>query len=87
MQWLDGMDEGDGRSPRGERGLKSIGRRRSPVQKESLPSRGAWIEMLSSLSHLQTTLSLPSRGAWIEIVIIDKFPDIMKVAPLAGSVD
>ena len=33
----------------------------------SLPSRGAWIEMLDMAWSMDAVLSLPSRGAWIEI--------------------
>ena len=33
----------------------------------SLPSRGAWIEMIVSLVNAEPSLSLPSRGAWIEM--------------------
>ena len=54
----------------------------------SLPSRGAWIEIVSVIWTMSPVLwSLPSRGAWIEIT-----PDGGKkirppVAPLTGSVD
>ena len=34
---------------------------------QSLPSRGAWIEIESSIKVTFTSESLPSRGAWIEI--------------------
>ena len=38
------------------------------AQYESLPSRGAWIEMLlAPASSAWAVTSLPSRGAWIEI--------------------
>ena len=37
---------------------------------KSLPSRGAWIEILKLAADGSTTAgSLPSRGAWIEITI------------------
>ena len=37
--------------------------------RESLPSRGAWIEIGQELAVLVFhTMSLPSRGAWIEII-------------------
>ena len=56
------------RSPRGERGLKSIDYDLKPSDFASLPSRGAWIEISHSLSSSKTPIgSLPSRGAWIEI--------------------
>ena len=34
---------------------------------ESLPVRGAWIEMLALLVRRDAPTSLPVRGAWIEI--------------------
>ena len=34
----------------------------------SLPSRGAWIEILKTGDDVRIGLSLPSRGAWIEII-------------------
>ena len=37
--------------------------------KMSLPSRGAWIEILPAESLRRVGGSLPSRGAWIEIPI------------------
>ena len=62
------LHPGIGRSPHGERGLKS-----PPVAKvlplaPSLPSRGAWIEICIRWKLLLSgRSSLPSRGAWIEI--------------------
>ena len=56
------------RSPHGERGLKFKRLRKYFDGKQSLPPRGAWIEMLfSALSNLVLRRSLPPRGAWIEI--------------------
>jgi len=37
------------------------------VTLESLPSRGAWIEIISLMILFTNHSSLPSRGAWIEI--------------------
>ena len=38
------------------------------VPAESLPSRGAWIEITAQdVSDLEYQSSLPTRGAWIEI--------------------
>ena len=37
------------------------------VMVESLPSRGAWIEIFSAKVKISAHRSLPSRGAWIEI--------------------
>src|SRR5699024_2149981 len=54
---------------------------------QSLPSRGAWIEMSFSPRPRQKPPSLPSRGAWIEMPYILSAPISAAVAPLAGSVD
>ena len=54
----------------------------------SLPSRGAWIEILrTTLTGCGSRASLPSRGAWIEIHLQIAINDRESVAPLAGSVD
>ena len=54
----------------------------------SLPSRGAWIEILAVLASAGFGYkSLPSRGAWIEIIIQSFRSTYGPVAPLAGSVD
>ena len=37
------------------------------ASRSSLPSRGAWIEMMLVMLRVSQCLSLPSRGAWIEI--------------------
>ena len=57
----------DGRSPHGERGLKCGGAVDRNQGWKSLPSRGAWIEMLVYCCIDVYLSSLPSRGAWIEI--------------------
>ena len=57
-----------GRSPHGERGLKLFDRDAEYLDKRSLPSRGAWIEIvLFPVPVWLLCPSLPSRGAWIEI--------------------
>ena len=53
----------------------------------SLPVRGAWIEMLSSISCVVVTPSLPVRGAWIEMCHVESCQRDKNVAPRAGSVD
>ena len=53
----------------------------------SLLSRGAWIEMAAAGAATAVFRSLLSRGAWIEIVLVLKYPNIMRVAPLTRSVD
>ena len=37
---------------------------------ESLPTRGAWIEINGNADEVDGEKSLPTRGAWIEIVAI-----------------
>ena len=54
---------------------------------ESLPSRGAWIEIWRSTGSTSANRSLPSRGAWIEITTNCCGATGTHVAPLAGSVD
>ena len=78
---------GISRSPHGERGLKSyyFWLRRLPHW--SLPSRGAWIEIVVLLLLVREVKSLPSRGAWIEIHDWGKTSGLCTVAPLTGSVD
>ena len=59
---------GTRRSPHGERGLKSLQLCVGISGLKSLPSRGAWIEMIEEQKRrLIAYWSLPSRGAWIEI--------------------
>ena len=53
----------------------------------SLPSRGAWIEIMYTNTPRAVWMSLPSRGAWIEIVLGWELQKGGYVAPLAGSVD
>ena len=54
---------------------------------ESLPSRGAWIEIIRARLTGDKDWSLPSRGAWIEIVQVNAGNISDPVAPLTGSVD
>ena len=54
---------------------------------QSLPVRGAWIEMLLSVSMSAVILSLPVRGAWIEMSVRANRRGFGGVAPRAGSVD
>jgi len=37
------------------------------MAKQSLPTRGAWIEIATSTRNFLSAPSLPTRGAWIEI--------------------
>ena len=75
------------RSPRGERGLKLDRAFPDTETGESLPSRGAWIEILWLCGEDRPGRSLPSRGAWIEIGLKSQSYTGNPVAPLAGSVD
>ena len=77
----------EGRSLHGERGLKSLDVTVLGDKKRSLPSRGAWIEILIYNQCGQPARSLPSRGAWIEINRINSFLFVRCVAPFTGSVD
>ena len=55
------------RSPRGERGLKLDKTKVKGFTIESLPTRGAWIEITLDIGLGSPAMSLPTRGAWIEI--------------------
>ena len=56
--------------------------------KQSLPVRGAWIEMTFALgAKRRWKKSLPVRGAWIEIFSGNREGLKAFVAPRAGSVD
>ena len=57
------------------------------VEIESLPVRGAWIEMIRWRSCAGRKSSLPVRGAWIEITTARVGASRTRVAPRAGSVD
>ena len=76
-----------GRSPRGECGLKFGGLGRDSGGLGSLPSRGVWIEIHTRRAAQDDYESLPSRGVWIEIHIFRRDNLLIRVAPLAGSVD
>ena len=54
---------------------------------ESLPLRGAWIEIVMVFCLCYPWVSLPLRGAWIEIVELIQQAENLEVAPPAGSVD
>ena len=56
-----------GRSPHGERGLKSNQLNISLKTSMSLSSRRAWIEIFVTYSLISPPMSLSSRRAWIEI--------------------
>ena len=54
---------------------------------ESLPARGAWIEMIMSEVTGEQATSLPARGAWIEMAPVSYTHPSVYVAPREGSVD
>ena len=55
------------RSPCGERGLKFRACAGEKSQNESLPVRGAWVEIFRGGACASPSVSLPVRGAWVEI--------------------
>ena len=57
------------------------------ISRRSLPSRGAWIEIIRYPRNSRQYRSLPSRGAWIEMECDRRESCSEVVAPLAGSVD
>ena len=57
-----------------------------PQPRESLPSRGAWIEIICKAESLIFEYrSLPSRGAWIEIGDGDQPAAYHKSLPSRGA--
>ena len=57
------------------------------MPKQSLPVRGAWIEIEREGRSNGPSASLPVRGAWIEILEKAELADDGTVAPRKGSVD
>ena len=53
----------------------------------SLPSLGAWIEVVDSALRRRRNESLPSLGAWIEVGWNTSTNAVDGVAPFIGSVD
>ena len=53
----------------------------------SLPSRGAWIEIVSRTTYADLFAVAPFTGAWIEIIPGYKELGLEPVAPFTGSVD
>ena len=54
---------------------------------ESLPARGAWIEIPKIGGMCKMKKSLPARGAWIEITTGTMTARETTVAPRTGSMD
>ena len=57
-----------------------------PEWLESLPVRGAWVEIPGAGRSHCPSRSLPVRGAWVEMQYVDLTSDAIMVAPRAGSV-
>ena len=52
---------------------------------QSLPVRGAWIEMALVMGSPSVSGSLPVRGAWIEINVITPAADDFWSLPVRGA--
>ena len=74
-----------GRSPQGERGLKSTLPTGILVNAESLPARGAWIEIPRRRENPPLVVSLPARGAWIEIAGRGRYLLVPQSLPARGA--
>ena len=74
------------RSPCGERGLKFRAAAQLGAAPESLPVRGAWVEIICSggVSVCRWT-SLPVRGAWVEIKSMSQPPARSASLPVRGA--
>ena len=57
------MRRKSGRSPHGERGLKSNQTHSAKRKSLSLPPRGAWIEMVTRSTDLQAVIVAPPTGS------------------------
>ena len=73
------------RSPHGERGLKSDSDGEDIDLTPSLPTRGAWIEMMQEPLFCMPMTSLPTRGAWIEISPCRGKPGLSRSLPTRGA--
>ena len=80
-------DEKARRSPRGERGLKSVLALLGIVTDRRSPRGERGLKYADSCRLTTGDKSLPSRGAWIEMSPVKVNKIMRKVAPLAGSVD
>ena len=63
-----------------------MGAYRSNTAAQSLPVRGAWVEITDTVSPRYGYMSLPVRGAWVEIARLMRSFRFTTVAPRAGSV-
>ena len=90
LKYLVVFEDGNsaGRSPHGERGLKFVIVLVYGANVASLPTRGAWIEIVEGPGMSEVPApSLPTRGAWIEINNTALVNLVPLVAPHTGSVD
>ncbi len=76
-----------GRSPCGERGLKSFLSGRVPLLDCRSPCGERGLKSVDVIMEPARIRSLPVRGAWIEIDRADNCTHNRAVAPRAGSVD
>ena len=51
----------------------------------SLPSQGAWIEIVDFQNKKEASESLPSQGAWIEIFLISSHSSSNQSLPSQGA--
>ena len=63
MQQMKGKDPNASRSPHGERGLKFHAVQNNGFDVQSLPTRGAWIEISSLMENLLNLLVAPHTGS------------------------
>ena len=66
--------------------MKSSVRLHPRLEKQSLPVRGAWIEISSDRRFARALTSLPVRGAWIEIAVSQSRSYHLRVSlPVRGA--
>ena len=76
------------RSPRGERGLKSVPALLGLAVGASLPARGAWIEMITAVAGAPACSSRSPRGErGLKYTKLYNMLNKKQVAPREGSVD
>ena len=65
--------------------MKLLGGRPNRSDRQSLPVRGAWIEIDTAAQEEEAHRSLPVRGAWIEIVLVAGQQPPEKSLPVRGA--
>ncbi len=75
------------RSPCGERGLKSLRPNTSSLRRQSLPVRGAWVEIADLETPARPACrSLPVRGAWVEMAPVGvRWLRALRSLPVRGA--